>query len=99
MKLALTIVATSLLPLLTFAAETAIYTYDALGRLVTATVSGGPNSGLNTTLVYDAASNRSTLTVTGTKNPGAIPIAVIKLDLPASAPTPLIIPILNPNNR
>jgi hypothetical protein len=77
------------------AAETVTYTYDALGRLVTSTVSSGPNSGLNTALTYDGAGNRTALTVTGSTNPGARPIAVVELPLPG----PIVIPILNPNNR
>ncbi len=76
-------------------AETATYTYDALGRLVTSAVSSGPNSGLNSALTYDSAGNRTALTVTGSTNPGARPIAVVELPLPG----PIVIPILNPNNR
>lgn len=76
-------------------AETVTYTYDALGRIVSSSVSGGPNSGLNTALVYDAAGNRTTLAVTGSTNPGARPIAVI----PLPTTSPIVIPIPNPDNR
>lgn len=61
------------LPLLTMttsalAAETVTYTYDALGRLVTSTVSGGPTDGTNTAIQYDPAGNRSNYAVTGSVN-------------------------------
>ena len=93
-------VAISALPLgQSLATESVTYTYDALGRVVTTAVSGGPNTGLNTALNYDAASNRTALTVTGSKNPGARPVAVVMLPLAASAPAPFVIPILNPDNR
>ena len=39
-------------------AETATYTYDALGRLTASSVSGGTNAGTNTAICYDAAGNR-----------------------------------------
>jgi len=39
-------------------AETVTYSYDALGRLRTSSVSGGPNNGTNTAICYDPASNR-----------------------------------------
>jgi hypothetical protein len=40
-------------------AETATYTYDALGRLVSATYSGGPRDSKQTGLNYDPAGNRT----------------------------------------
>ena len=46
------------------AQETVTYSYDALGRLVASTTSGGPNSGVSTGIGYDPAGNRSTYTVT-----------------------------------
>lgn len=42
-------------------AETVTYTYDARGRLTTATTSGGAT----TTYTYDAAGNRTQLVITG----------------------------------
>ncbi|WP_422058506.1 hypothetical protein [Sphingomonas sp.] len=39
-------------------AETITYGYDALGRLRTSAVSGGPDNGTSTAICYDAASNR-----------------------------------------
>ena len=39
------------------------YGYDALGRLVSASTSGGPNGGLNVGTAYDPAGNRSSYTV------------------------------------
>ena len=52
-------------PVVADAAETVTYTYDALGRLVATTTSGGPNNGVSTGISYDPAGNRSTYTVTG----------------------------------
>lgn len=45
------------------ASETTVYTYDALGRLVAVSTSGGPNNGLNKGACYDRAGNRSTYSV------------------------------------
>ncbi|MDB5708238.1 MAG: hypothetical protein JWL96_308, partial [Sphingomonas bacterium] len=47
------------------AQETTTYTYDSLGRLVTSSVSGGPNSGTQTGTTFDPAGNRATYTVSG----------------------------------
>lgn len=41
------------------ASETSTYTYDALGRLITATRSGGPSDGVQIATVFDAAGNRT----------------------------------------
>lgn len=52
-----------------FSAETATYSYDALGRLITTTMSGTINNGQTTIVNYDAAGNRtclSTSTATST---------------------------------
>ncbi len=35
------------------------YTYDALGRLITTSVSGGPNNAINAATCFDPAGNRS----------------------------------------
>jgi hypothetical protein len=49
------------------ASETVTYSYDALGRLVAISTSGGPNSGQNVRTCYDPAGNRTSYTVaTGT---------------------------------
>lgn len=46
--------------------ETATYSYDALGRLVTTGIIGGPNNAKNIVACFDAAGNRSRyLTATG----------------------------------
>lgn len=45
------------------AAETFSYSYDALGRLVVSTISGGPNSGIGTATCFDPAGNRMRHTV------------------------------------
>ncbi len=48
-----------------FGAETVSYQYDALGRLVASSTSGGPDSGVATGTSFDPAGNRSQYTVTG----------------------------------
>ncbi|MBB4100214.1 hypothetical protein [Sphingomonas kyeonggiensis] len=55
------------------AQETATYQYDALGRLIATSVSGGPNNGVASSYALDAAGNRTQVVVTGA---------------PASTPTP-----------
>jgi YD repeat-containing protein len=52
------------------AQETTTYTYDALGRLVAVTKSGGPSSGLQASYTYDHAGNRTNVTVTNAPNGG-----------------------------
>lgn len=47
------------------ASETVTYSYDALGRLVTTTRSGGPANGVNAQTQYDPAGNRTNVAVTG----------------------------------
>jgi hypothetical protein len=49
------------------ASETVAYSYDALGRLVAVSTSGGPNNGKGIGTCYDRAGNRTSYTVaTGT---------------------------------
>jgi YD repeat-containing protein len=52
------------------AAETINYSYDALGRVKTATHVGGDNAGMAISYTYDAAGNRTQYQVTGSKNKG-----------------------------
>jgi hypothetical protein len=47
------------------ASETVTYSYDALGRLVATSSSGGTNNGLTTSIGYDPAGNRQNYTVAG----------------------------------
>lgn len=54
------------------ATETSTYKYDALGRLVETTTSGGPSNGTSTAVAYDKAGNRSNYNVTGA--PNTIPV-------------------------
>lgn len=54
-----------LLPGAASASETKTFTYDALGRLDTVSVSGGPGAGTNTDYNYDPANNRAHVTTTG----------------------------------
>ncbi|WP_066826525.1 Calx-beta domain-containing protein [Sphingomonas mali] len=56
------------------AQETTTYTYDALGRLITSSISGGPNNGTQTGTSFDPASNRTNYTVTGTPIPPSFAI-------------------------
>lgn len=51
------------------AQETVTFTYDALGRLVTTSTSGGTNNGTTSSYSYDSASNRTNVT-TSTSAPG-----------------------------
>lgn len=48
-----------------WARESTIYTYDALGRLISTSIAGGPNDGLHTSTDFDTADNRTNYTVTG----------------------------------
>ncbi len=45
--------------------ETVYYTYDALGRLVKTTRTGSVNNNLQSQYTYDAAGNRTNVTVSG----------------------------------
>lgn len=54
----------ALLSQATHASETITYTYDALGRLIATAHSGGEYEGLQTSVSYDPAGNRSNYTVT-----------------------------------
>jgi hypothetical protein len=51
------------------AAETITYSYDVHGRLITVVHSGTVNAGVTAAYVYDAADNRTKVTVTGSGNP------------------------------
>jgi YD repeat-containing protein len=61
-------------------AETTTYSYDALGRLVATTRSGGPSSGVNMASCFDRAGNRLRYD-TQTTAPAACPV-------PTATPTP-----------
>lgn len=54
------------------AQETVTYSYDALGRLVATSVSGGPNSGMSTATGFDEAGNRTSYTATTSSGPIAV---------------------------
>src|SRR4051812_28604292 len=47
------------------ASDTVSYTYDALGRLVAVSTSGGVNNGISVATGYDPAGNRSSYNVSG----------------------------------
>ena len=57
------------------AQETVTYTYDALGRLIASSISGGPNNGTQTGTTFDPASNRTNYAVTGAPLPPSFAIA------------------------
>jgi len=50
-----------------FSSSTTTYTYDALGRLTATANSGTVNNGVAMATTYDAADNRVTYAVTGSK--------------------------------
>lgn len=75
-------------PAATQAAETATYTYDALGRVVTSGVSGGPATGTSITMQYDAAGNRVRYAVSGSPN-GSAPRRIVVLPLNGYTIVPL----------
>lgn len=64
------------------ASETTSYTYDALGRLIAVSTSGGPNNGLNIGTAYDPAGNRTNYSAGGAP-PGSPPASP-----PTSPPGP-----------
>ncbi len=51
------------------AGETAAYSYDAKGRLVTVERSGAVNNGVKIEYRHDKADNRTRVIVTGSANP------------------------------
>ena len=55
------------------ASETVTYKYDALGRLVSTSISGGPSSGVVWIYTLDPAGNRSRVQVSGTATPSPTP--------------------------
>ena len=55
------------------AAETVMYQYDALGRLVQASKAGGPKSGTKTDTSYDPGGNRSCQSTAGVPGGAATP--------------------------
>lgn len=65
----------------TLAQETTSYSYDALGRLVSSTASGGRNSGVVMRTCFDAAGNRTQYMV-GSAAPPCIASS------PSPTPTP-----------
>ncbi|WP_240320846.1 RHS repeat domain-containing protein [Sphingomonas crusticola] len=54
-----------LAPAPALAKETISYSYDALGRLIAADHAGSVNNGLKASYAYDAADNRTAVTVVG----------------------------------
>jgi hypothetical protein len=56
------------------AQETTTYTYDALGRLIASSISGGFNNGTQTGTTFDPASNRTNYSVTGSPIPPSFAI-------------------------
>ncbi len=52
------------------ASDTVNYSYDALGRLIAGSTTGGPNDGMAVSTGYDRAGNRSNYSMAGS---GACP--------------------------
>jgi hypothetical protein len=65
-------------------AETVTYTYDALGRLVLSSTTGGPLNGKTSSTEYDEAGNRKGH-ATGTAIPAGTDAAIFSVAGPASA--------------
>jgi YD repeat-containing protein len=62
------------------ASDTVTYTYDALGRLVAVSTSGGPNNGQTVSTAYDPAGNRASYCLATAGTPACPP--------PGSPPPP-----------
>ncbi len=60
---------------------TTTYEYDALGRLIETTTTGGANDGLGTVYEYDAAGNRKRVEVTGSDGTPGGPSRIIVLPI------------------
>ncbi len=60
---------------------TTTYEYDALGRLIGTTTTGGANDGLGTVYEYDAAGNRKRVEVTGSDGTPGGPSRIIVLPI------------------
>lgn len=56
------------MPVLSNAAETITYTYDAKGRLIKVVRTGTVNNNVQTTYTHDKANNRKNTTTTGSAN-------------------------------
>lgn len=52
------------------AQETAAYQYDALGRLISSRISGGPSNGIAGATSFDSAGNRTSYAVAGVSAAG-----------------------------
>ncbi|MEO9601262.1 RHS repeat domain-containing protein [Parasphingorhabdus sp.] len=72
---------------------TTAYEYDALGRLIGTTTTGGSNDGLGTVYEYDAAGNRKRVEVTGSSGTPGGPGRFIVLPINGF----LVIPIKGPS--
>lgn len=67
------------------AAETRTYTYNARGELTKTAVSGGPVGGLQTTIDYDFAGNRTRYVTTGSTATNPLARVTRSADEPSSA--------------
>lgn len=82
------------------ASDTTTYTYDALGRLIGTSVSGGASSGRKNAFCYDAGANRTTYySGTGTVPACASAPTPTPTPTPAPAPTPTPTPTPTPANH
>jgi hypothetical protein len=79
------------------ASETTTYSYDALGRLVATTHSGGPNNGVAMATCFDPAGNRTAYTVVAS---GAATCGTpTPTPTPGPTPTPTPSPTPTPTNQ
>ena len=70
------------------ASETTTYSYDAFGRLVQSTVSGGPSSGWKSRSCFDHADNRTNYYMGSGTPPGCPSVAPAPTPSPTSSPSP-----------
>jgi hypothetical protein len=79
------------------AQETASYSYDALGRLVSSNTSGGPNNGVATGMCFDAAGNRTQYVVATTGAPCTTPPNAMLMQTSASTQANSVEPEVSPS--
>lgn len=71
------------------ASENVTYTYDALGRLIATSRTGGPSSGVTMGTTFDPAGNRTSYTISGSSSSTPTPT-------PGPTPTPTPTPTPGP---
>lgn len=97
-SLVISIFITALVASPVYAGETAIYTYDALGRLTQASKAGGPATGVQSATCYDPAGNRTSQAMSGV---GGVPVPLPPCSSPPPPPPPPppnLPPVANPDS-